>query len=127
VPKQLDLPFTSIPGGGYAANVLLRADLGWKHAADVVKKRFGLSVKVAGVGLGLEWADVYLDWDEKRGVDEDRCVLVRPDYFVVWRAQESGDEMDRLVKVIGHILGFAGDEIGSNRVEKNGAGHSIKL
>jgi 2-polyprenyl-6-methoxyphenol hydroxylase-like FAD-dependent oxidoreductase len=27
VAKQLDLPFTALPGGGYATNVLLRADL----------------------------------------------------------------------------------------------------
>jgi hypothetical protein len=79
---------------------------GWKDAAAAVKKRFGVSVNVAGVGLGLEWADVYLDWDEKMGVEEDGCVLVRPDYFVAWRAQESGNEVARLIKVMSSILGF---------------------
>jgi 2-polyprenyl-6-methoxyphenol hydroxylase-like FAD-dependent oxidoreductase len=32
VAKRLDLPFTAIPGGGYATNVLLRADL--KHLME---------------------------------------------------------------------------------------------
>jgi hypothetical protein len=101
---------------------------GWKDAADVIKKRFGVAIKVATVGLGLEWADVYLNWDEKRGVEEDGCVLVRPDYFVAWRAQESGNEVGRLVKVMGSILGLEEEGIESNdKVETNGARNGIEL
>lgn len=77
----------------------------WRDAALAVKTKLGVKVKVVGIGIGLEWADVYLDWEDKKGVEEDGCVLVRPDYFVAWRAQESGDETERLVKVMASILG----------------------
>ncbi|KAF1833597.1 hypothetical protein BDW02DRAFT_500392 [Decorospora gaudefroyi] len=79
---------------------------GWVAAAAAVEQRFGVPVKVVRVGPGLDWADVYLEWDVKRGVEEYGCVLVRPDYFVAWRAQECGDEVGRLLKVMGSILGI---------------------
>jgi hypothetical protein len=79
---------------------------GWKHAALVVKKELNINIKVVGIGYGLEWEDTYLDWAGKCGVEEDGCVLVRPDYFVAWRAQEGGDEIERLSKVMHKVLGF---------------------
>ncbi|KAH7385698.1 FAD binding domain-containing protein [Pyrenochaeta sp. MPI-SDFR-AT-0127] len=82
----------------------------WRDAASTVESNLGVKVKVVGVGIGLEWADVYLDWEDKRGVEEDGCVLVRPDYFVAWRAQESGNEAERLVKVMSTILGHIGSK-----------------
>jgi hypothetical protein len=100
---------------------------GWKHAADAVKERLGVGVKVAGVGLGLEWADTYLDWDEKRGVEEDGCVLVRPDYFVAWRAQEGGNEVSRLIKVMCGILGVQSEQKVTNGANKNGTRNGIAL
>jgi hypothetical protein len=78
----------------------------WNDAALEVKKGLNVEIGVAGIGYGLEWEDIYLDWAEKRGVEEDGCVLVRPDYFVAWRAQESGNEAERLVKVMRAVLGF---------------------
>jgi hypothetical protein len=78
----------------------------WNDAAFAVKKEMNVEIKVASIGYGLEWEDIYLDWAEKRGVEEDGCVLVRPDYFIAWRAQESGNEAERLVKIMRAILGF---------------------
>jgi hypothetical protein len=78
----------------------------WSDAALAVKRDMNVEIKVAGIGYGLEWEDIYLDWAEKRGVEEDGCVLVRPDYFVAWRAQESGNEVKRLVNVMRAILGY---------------------
>jgi hypothetical protein len=84
----------------------------WKDATLAVKKELGVTVKVVSVGYDLEWEDIYLDWAEKCGVEEDGCVLVRPDYFVAWRAQESGNEVERLGSVMRTVLG---------RSEKTGA------
>jgi hypothetical protein len=81
---------------------------GWHEAALAVKTKMNVEIKVVGVGYGLEWEDVYLDWAEKCGIEEDGCVLVRPDFFVAWRAQESGNEAERLVKVMRTVLGFDG-------------------
>jgi hypothetical protein len=91
---------------------------GWKVAAEAVKKELGVAIKVAEIGRGLEWEDTYLDWADKCGVEEDGCVLVRPDYFVAWRAQESGNEAARLVEVMRGVLGFAGKN--ADKVEVNG-------
>jgi hypothetical protein len=93
---------------------------GWADAASDVQKELGVWIKVVNIGRGLEWEDVYLDWVEKCGVEEDGCVLVRPDYFVAWRAQESGHEAERLVKVMRSVLGFA-DRSDEMRGKLNGA------
>lgn len=79
---------------------------GWKHAASLVKKKLGISINVVGIGYGLDWEDVYLDWADKNEIEEDGCVLVRPDFFVAWRAESSGDENIRLMKVMRSVLGF---------------------
>ncbi|KAH7085979.1 FAD binding domain-containing protein, partial [Paraphoma chrysanthemicola] len=88
--------FTSTGGGG------------WTSAAAAVQKALAVEIKVVNVGRGLEWEDIYLDWVEKCEVEEDGCVLVRPDYFVAWRAQEGGNESERLLQVMRSVLGFAG-------------------
>jgi hypothetical protein len=79
---------------------------GWSDAALAIKKDVGVDIKVIGIGYGLEWEDRYLHWAEKCGVEEDGCVLVRPDFFVAWRAQESGQEIERLGKAVRSVLGF---------------------
>ena len=79
----------------------------WKDAAQAIKNDMGVDINVVGIGYGLEWEDTYLEWAAKCGVEEDGCVLVRPDFFVAWRAQESGQEVERLRKVMKKILGFA--------------------
>jgi hypothetical protein len=43
---------------------------------------------------------------------------VRPDYFVAWRAQESGGETKRLMDVMRGVLGFAEKDMGNG--ESNG-------
>lgn len=77
----------------------------WKQACDVVGHE--LDVKMVGIGIGFrqDFEDVYYDWERSRGVDEDGCVLVRPDRFICWRAQSAGDEKSRLLKAMKAILG----------------------
>lgn len=79
---------------------------GWKTAVEAIKKELGIDIKLVTIGIGQEWEDVLLQWDAQRGVEEDGCVLVRPDYFVAWRAQSSGDEVARLEKVMRSVLGL---------------------
>ena len=38
------------------------------------------------IGPGREHIDIYDDWARAREVEEDGCVLVRPDVHVAWRA-----------------------------------------
>ena len=94
---------------------------GWLRAAETVTSRLGVEVKGVGIGVGLEWEDVYLDWEEKAGVEEDGCVLVRPDLFVAWRAERSGDEVGRLLEVMRGILGVGG----ADGEAENGVGNGV--
>jgi hypothetical protein len=95
-----------VTGKGHFTLITSIGGEGWKDAALAVQKEMGIEIKVVSIGTGLEWRDVYLDWADKSGVEEDGCVLVRPDYFVAWRAQESGNETERLVNVMRTVLGF---------------------
>jgi 2-polyprenyl-6-methoxyphenol hydroxylase-like FAD-dependent oxidoreductase len=78
---------------------------GWKEAAAKVGEELGVVVKAYSIGWEQDWEDVYRDWARKMEVEEDGCVLVRPDRFVAWRAMAGGDEAARLGKVMRKILG----------------------
>jgi 2-polyprenyl-6-methoxyphenol hydroxylase-like FAD-dependent oxidoreductase len=78
---------------------------GWKSAAKAVEKELGVVVRAYSIGWEQDWEDVYRDWARKREVEEDGCVLIRPDRFVCWRAQESGNELGRLLGVVEKVVG----------------------
>ena len=54
-------------------------------------------------------------------MEEDGCVLVRPDLFVAWRAERSGDEVGRLLEVMRGILGVGG----ADGEAENGVGNGV--
>jgi 2,4-dichlorophenol 6-monooxygenase len=59
----------------------------WKNAAAAVNAQYGVSVKIVTIGpAGCDAQDIYADWYRQSEVEEDGCVLVRPDMYVGWRA-----------------------------------------
>ena len=79
---------------------------GWKNAAEKVSKELGVEIKSYSIGWQQEWEDVYRDWEDRREVEEDGCVLVRPDRFVCWRSMDSEcDQEMRLGEVMRKVLG----------------------
>ena len=64
----------------------------WLVAAARIKETLGIDVASYAVGYGLQYEAVYNDWYRLREVDEDGCILVRPDNFVAWRSQELADD-----------------------------------
>ena len=60
---------------------------GWKLAAATVSEAFGVSIASYSIGWKQDYEDVYFDWVRRREVEEDGCVLVRPDRFVAWRSR----------------------------------------
>jgi len=72
-------------------------------------------VDVHSVGLRQDWEDFYYAWEKVRGVEESGAVLVRPDRFVAWRAQEVLHSMEecstKLLDVMKSILGKKDDEV----------------
>ncbi|KAI7778898.1 hypothetical protein LA080_001503 [Diaporthe eres] len=51
----------------------------WRDAAKNIQAKHRIPIATYGIGPGLDYIDVYRDWFRKRGVEEDGCVLVRPD------------------------------------------------
>jgi hypothetical protein len=58
----------------------------WRKAADSVGQAMGIDIAAFSVGYGLEYEAVYNDWYRLREVEEDGCILVRPDNFIAWRS-----------------------------------------
>ena len=77
----------------------------WKDAAAAVSGSLGVEIYAVGVGFRRDWEDVYFVWEKVRGVEEDGCVLVRPDRVVAWRGRRGGEEMERLERVVRRVLG----------------------
>ncbi|MDB5605530.1 MAG: mhqA [Bradyrhizobium sp.] len=59
----------------------------WHNAASLVAKEFDVPVSCFRIALRQEYDDVFGDWARIRGVDDDGCLLVRPDRFVAWRSK----------------------------------------
>ncbi|MGP8120997.1 MAG: FAD-dependent oxidoreductase [Xanthobacteraceae bacterium] len=80
----------------------------WREAATAVKAKYGVDVEVVTIGpQGCDALDIYADWYRQSEVDEDGCVLVRPDMYVGWRAkQATAQASELLVDVFGKLLGF---------------------
>jgi 2,4-dichlorophenol 6-monooxygenase len=58
----------------------------WAQAAADVASRLGVPISVHVIGRGTGGpADPYGDWAQRREVECDGCVLVRPDRHVAWR------------------------------------------
>jgi 2,4-dichlorophenol 6-monooxygenase len=82
----------------------------WREAVLGVERRFGISVRVVSIGpSGCDALDIYADWYWQSEVEEEGCVLVRPDCHVGWRARTvTPDAGARLVEAFANILGWNG-------------------
>ncbi len=88
--------FTLITGAG---------GRGWIDAVNSVSSELGVKMGAVQVSLGLPVNDVYGDWTKRRVVNDDGCVLVRPDRIVAWRSMEMSSEPEaRLREVMERFL-----------------------
>lgn len=77
----------------------------WKKAADEVSASTGVPIKSYGIGWGLDYHDKYREWTDRREIDEDGCILVRPDRYVAWRSMTMiPDCSQKLKRVIDSVL-----------------------
>lgn len=78
----------------------------WKAAAVTVADKLGLEVNAYVIGAGADIEDLYGDWAGIREIQEDGCVLVRPDMHVAFRYHEAvQDPVSMLAKAFSKILG----------------------
>jgi 2,4-dichlorophenol 6-monooxygenase len=64
----------------------------WVEAAADVAEALGLDIAAFVIGPGRDYTDLYDDWARLREVEEEGCVLVRPDAHVGWRAASMPDD-----------------------------------
>ena len=87
----------------------------WKLAAHNVSTATGVPIATYGIGFGLDYHDVYRQWQERREIDEDGCILVRPDRFVAWRSMKMiADCEGKLSQVLRHVLSRQETVVASN-------------
>ncbi|OCL03302.1 hypothetical protein AOQ84DRAFT_368495 [Glonium stellatum] len=79
----------------------------WKSAAENVGKSLGVEIKCYSIGWTQDYEDMYFDWARRREVQEDGCVLVRPDRFVAWRSKDMIPNCgEKLLVVMKSVLGL---------------------
>lgn len=77
----------------------------WVEAAREVAASTGIEIAAYEIGPGREVLDTYDDWARLREVEEDGCVLVRPDMHVAWRSMGMAeDPAGELGRVLGQLL-----------------------
>jgi 2,4-dichlorophenol 6-monooxygenase len=82
---------------------------GWVAAASTVAAELGVPIKVARVGLRLEFDDIEGEWLRIRDVSDRGCLLVRPDRFIAWRSHDlPSDPAAALRQTIRSVLGRGG-------------------
>jgi 2,4-dichlorophenol 6-monooxygenase len=80
---------------------------GWLQAAHEVAARTGVAIQPYIIGPGREVHDIYDDWARAREIDENGCILVRPDAHVAWRQQAIADDPTAaLSQAMDQLLGF---------------------
>lgn len=79
----------------------------WAEAAAAVSAEKGVCIEPVCVGLGQACNDVLGRWSRVREIDDDGCLLVRPDRIVAWRCPRSvSDPTLALREAVTKLLGF---------------------
>ncbi|KAL4994849.1 FAD binding domain-containing protein [Aspergillus recurvatus] len=103
VPEK---PVSTIDLAGHGAFTLFTGIGGqhWKEAAERVSGRFGVALRAHSIGFRQDWEDVYFEWERLRGVEESGAVLVRPDRYVAWRAENVLDDVTACEEKLSAVL-----------------------
>ncbi|MEV7043204.1 FAD-dependent monooxygenase [Amycolatopsis sp. NPDC051061] len=78
-------------GGGRWTVLTGLTGTAWRDAAAKVGAELGLDLRAVRVG-DPEGRDAYGDWSRLSGIDEDGCLLIRPDGYVAWRHRTADAE-----------------------------------
>lgn len=77
----------------------------WKRAARSAEEELGVPVNAYSIGWRQDYEDVYGDWARRREVEDDGCVLLRPDRVVCWRSEGMReDARETVLKVLKSVL-----------------------
>jgi len=97
-----------IPFGQFAIFTGVGGDA-WEQAAKHAAQCCGIDLRVHVIGPGREVEDYFGDWANIREIDEDGCLLVRPDRHIAWRSHKGANSEQAshlLTDVLTTILGL---------------------
>lgn len=81
---------------------------GWVAAAEAYSAETNTPIATVTVGPGRDVEDIYQEWADIREVNEDGCLLVRPDGYIGWRSMSaSSNAATKLANVMNQILNRA--------------------
>jgi hypothetical protein len=75
-----------LTGRGAFALLIGHGGGAWRTAAKGVSESMKIPINAYGIGWGLEYHDKDRAWFHRREVEDDGCILVRPDNYVAWRS-----------------------------------------
>ena len=105
-PNQPPISTQDLAGHGAFCLITGPGGEAWKEAAYEASRTLGVSINVYSIGWKQDWEDIYGDWARRREVEEDGCVLLRPDRTVCWRSMEMRrDAGKHLTMVLKSVLG----------------------
>ena len=77
----------------------------WTAAAKIVSEELAVAIGTFRIGQGQEYTDMYQDWERLCEIEEDGCLLIRPDRIVAWRSKSAISEpASSLLSVLKTIL-----------------------
>lgn len=89
--------FTVLTGAGGSA---------WLEAARRLGDEFGITLNAVSIAHGTPTFDAYGQWTAQREMEDDGCVLVRPDRFIAYRSVSlAADPEAELRRALSQILG----------------------
>lgn len=75
----------------------------WIAAAEAVSLHFGIEISAVAIGPGCHVEDLYFEWADRREIEENGCLLVRPDGFIAWRCENAAS--GECEKILSHVIG----------------------
>lgn len=80
----------------------------WTQAVDQIRSELGVDVRLHVIGPGRTYEDAYSYYAQQSEVEESGALLIRPDFYVAFRANEANPAAaDDLVAGMKKILGRA--------------------
>lgn len=105
-PSQPPISTQDLAGKGAFCLLTGPGGEAWRQAAYEASRYLGITINVYSIGWMQDWEDIYGDWARRREVEEDGCVLLRPDRTVCWRAMEMRNDAGKhLLHVLKSVLG----------------------
>ena len=78
----------------------------WVTAAEEVGAESGVEITAVAIGPGCVVTDLLFEWQSRREIDDDGCLLVRPDGYIAWRQKaNSSHHSSNLADALRQVLG----------------------